>query len=88
MARNPWPGQLYPLQEVKGQAEIRRLCAANRTRSRICASGEHVFAQQKAHIGFYIRTIGIKRAETKVILAKLAYNMKRLVFHEQRAATV
>ena len=38
-------------------------------------------------MGLYIRTIGIKRAETKIMLANLAYNMQRLLFHERRAAT-
>ncbi|QNG49324.1 hypothetical protein [Sphingobium yanoikuyae] len=32
-------------------------------------------------------TIGIKRAEAKITLANLAYNMHRLIFHERRAAT-
>lgn len=47
---------------------------------------EHVFAHQKDKMGLFIRTIGIKRAEAKVALANLAYNMHRLVFHERRAA--
>jgi hypothetical protein len=34
-----------------------------------------------------IRTIGIKRAATKMKLANLTYNMKRLIFHERRKAT-
>ena len=64
-------------------------------KSKIRARVEHVpstllragFAQQKAHMGLFIRTIGIKRAETKIMLANLAYNMQRLIFHERRAAT-
>ena len=35
---------------------------------------------------FIARSPGIKRAETKVTLANLAYNMNRLIFHEQRVA--
>lgn len=38
-------------------------------------------------MGLFIRTIGIKRAEAKITLVNLAYNMKRLIFHERRAAT-
>lgn len=34
----------------------------------------------------FIRTIGLKRAEAKIVLANLAYNMHRLIFHERRAA--
>jgi hypothetical protein len=36
-------------------------------------------------MGLFIRTIGIKRAEAKITLVNLAYNMNRLIFHERRA---
>lgn len=58
----------------------------NATKSKVRARGEHVFAQQKAKMGLFIRTIGIKRAEAKITLANLAYNMNRLIFHERRDA--
>jgi len=34
----------------------------------------------------FIRTIGIVRAEAKITLANLAYNIDRMIFHERRAA--
>lgn len=34
----------------------------------------------------FIRTIGLRRAEVKIGLANLAYNIDRLIFHERRAA--
>jgi transposase, IS5 family len=37
-------------------------------------------------MGLFIRTIGLRRAEAKITLVNLAYNMKRLIFHERRAA--
>ena len=37
-------------------------------------------------MGLFVRTIGIKRAETKIMLANLAYNTQRLIFHERRLA--
>ena len=37
-------------------------------------------------MGLFIRTIGIKRAEAKITLTNLAYNMNRLIFHERQAA--
>ena len=37
--------------------------------------------------GLFIRTIGIARAEAKLILANIAYNFDRLIFHE-RAGTL
>jgi transposase, IS5 family len=59
---------------------------ANSVKSKVRVLVEHVFAQQKAHMGLFIRTIGLKRAEAKITLVNLAYNMKRLIFHERRAA--
>jgi IS5 family transposase len=59
---------------------------ANAKKSSIRAAVEHVFAHQKARFGLFIRTIGIARAEAKLTLANIAYNMNRLIFHERRAA--
>lgn len=64
-------------------ANVRR---GNATKSSVRARVEHVFAHQKAKMGLFIRTIGIKRAEAKITLANLAFNIHRLVFHETRAA--
>jgi IS5 family transposase len=57
----------------------------NATKSKVLARVEHVFAQQKAQMRLFISTICIKRAEAKITLANLAYNMNRLIFHERRA---
>ena len=54
------------------------------TKSRIRAHVEHVFAVEKEQMGLFVRTIGLKRAKVKIGLANLTYNMKRLVFWEQR----
>lgn len=59
---------------------------ANAKKSSIRARVEHVFAHQKNRFGLFIRTIGLKRAEAKLTLANLAYNMDRLIFHERQAA--
>jgi len=61
----------------------------NAAKSKVRARVEHVFTHQKAVMGLFIRTIGIKRAEAKITLANLAnlaYNMHRLIFHERRKA--
>jgi transposase, IS5 family len=58
---------------------------ANAAKSKVRARVEHVFARLKDQMGLFIRTIGIKRAEAKITLANLAYNMHRLIFHERRA---
>ncbi len=53
-------------------------------KSKVRARVEHVFAHQKAKMGLLIRTIGIARAEAKITLANLAFNMHWLIFHETR----
>ena len=63
-----------------------RTAKANAAKSKVRARVEHVFAHQKDKMGLFIRTIGIKRAEAKITLANLAYNMHRLIFHERREA--
>jgi hypothetical protein len=47
---------------------------------KVRAAVEHVFAQQKGPMGLFIRTIGLARATTKIGLANLVYNMKRMVW--------
>ena len=59
---------------------------ANARKSAIRARVEHVFAHQKNRFGLFIRTL--KRAEAKLTLANLAYNMDRLIFHDRRATAV
>ena len=57
-------------------AHIRR---GNATRSRERAPVEHVFAVQKQAMGLIVRTIGLARARTKIGMANLAFNIRRLV---------
>ena len=59
---------------------------SNARKSAVRARVEHVFAHQKNCFGLFIRTIGLKRAEAKMTLANIAYNMDRLFFLERRAA--
>ncbi len=51
----------------------------NATRSKNRAPVDHVFAVQKQAMARAIRTIGIARARTKIGLANIAYNIRRLV---------
>jgi hypothetical protein len=39
-------------------------------------------------MGLFIRTVGLARARTKIGLANLVYNVKRLVFLERQAGMV
>ncbi len=66
---------------------LQAMAKANAEKSAIRSAVEHVFAQQKNRYGFFIRTIGLARAEAKLTLTKLAYNFDRLIFHERRKAT-
>ena len=62
------------------------IARGNRTKSRIRAKVEHVFAEQKVRMGLFIRTIGIRRAEAMITLANMAYNMKRWCWLNGRGA--
>ena len=53
--------------------------AANRRRSKTRIRVEHVFAQQQG-MGRLIRTIGLARAEFKIGMMNMVYNMRRLAF--------
>lgn len=68
----------------KGKSMPVRTQRANGKKSKIRATVEHVFAVQKDKMGLFIRTIGIQRANVKIGLANIVYNMKRLVFWENR----
>ena len=59
---------------------------ANGRRSAIRAPIEHIFACQKHKMGLFIHTIGLARARTKIGLANLVYNMKRLTWLARSAA--
>jgi IS5 family transposase len=68
-----------------GKAMPRSTAQANARKSSIRAAVEHVFAHQKTRFGLFVRTIGLARAQAKLTLANIAYNMDRLIFHERRA---
>ena len=52
---------------------------ANALKSKVRSRVEHVFAAQKDRMDLFIRTVGIARATTKIGLANLVYNLKRLL---------
>ncbi|MCA8906675.1 MAG: IS5 family transposase [Rhodospirillaceae bacterium] len=69
-----------------GKPMPRRTARANARKSAVRSRIEHVFAEQKARMGLVIRTVGLARAKTKIGLVNLAYNMRRLVWLDTRAA--
>ena len=66
-----------------GKPMAQNVARANAAKSSIRTAVEHVFAYQKNRFGLFTRTIGIARAEAKLILANIAYNFDRLIFHER-----
>lgn len=68
----------------KGKPMPKNISRGNNTKSKIRSKVEHVFAVQKGPMNLFIRTIGIARATTKLSLANLVYNMKRLIFWERQ----
>jgi IS5 family transposase len=70
----------------RGRAMPPNIARANGKRSAIRAHIEHIFAYQKDKMGLFIRTIGLARAKTKIGLANLAYNMRRLIWLETTAS--
>ena len=63
-----------------------RTARANAKKSAVRAQIEHVFAEQKARMGLLVRTIGLARATTKIGLANLVHNMRRLLWLERQPA--
>jgi IS5 family transposase len=59
---------------------------ANAAKSMIRSRVEHVFAEQKARMDLFTRTVGLARATTKIGMANLVYNIKRLSFLRRTAA--
>lgn len=83
MARNGFTSRIHR-KKPKGRPMPEYTRRANARKSAVRSRVEHVFAQQKARMDLFIRTIGLARAETKIGLANLVYNIKRLIWLEKR----
>jgi transposase, IS5 family len=70
----------------RGRPMPPHIVRGNATRARVRVAVEHVFATQKCRLGLLIRTVGLARATTKLGLANLVTNMRRLVWLELRPA--
>jgi IS5 family transposase len=84
LARNGFVSRIHR-KKPRGKPMPDRMRRANAEKSRVRCCVEHVFAEQKSRMGLFVRTIGIARATTKIGLANLVYNLKRLIFLEKRA---
>lgn len=79
LADNGMRSQIHR-KKPKGKRMPERTAKANGRKSKVRSAVEHVFARQKGPMGLVIRTIGIARARTKIGLANLVYNMKRMLW--------
>lgn len=70
----------------KGKPMAFHIGKANHRKSQVRSKIEHIFAVQKDKMKLFIRTIGLKRAHIKIAFANIVYNMKRLIFWEERRA--
>ncbi|CEF41929.1 transposase [Acetobacter senegalensis] len=61
----------------------RHIQKSNAGKSVIRSRVEHVFADQKAQTGLFIRTVGITRATMRIGLANIVYNMRRFLLLER-----
>jgi hypothetical protein len=84
MAKNGFVSQVHRKKPM-GKPMPERTSRANGRKSKVRALVEHVFAAQKGPMALLIRTVGIARARTKIGMANLVYNMKRLVWLEARS---
>ena len=63
----------------KGKPMPERTRKANALKSIVRSRVEHVFAVQKDRMDLFIRTIGLARATTKIGMANIVYNIKRML---------
>ena len=70
----------------RGRPMAERTARANARKSLVRAHIEHVFAEQKARMGLFVRTIGLARATTRIGLANLVINMRRLTWLDRQPA--
>ena len=84
LARQGKRSQIH-FRKPRGKPMPATLAKANAARSAVRSAVEHVFAHQKGLMALSVRTIGIARAEAKIGMANLAYNMRRFLWLEGRA---
>ena len=70
----------------QGRPMPKRTARANAKKSAVRARVEHVFAEQKDRMDVFVRTIGLARAELKIGMANLVYNIRRTLWLDRRAA--
>ena len=86
MAQNGFVSKVHR-KKPKGKLMPEKTRKANALKSMVRSKIEHVFAHQKGPMAAVVRTIGKARAETKIGMINLAYNMRRFLWLERRTAS-
>lgn len=86
LEKNGYFSQIHH-RKPRGRSMPENIKRGNHTKSKHRAPVEHVFAVQKQAMDMFIRTVGINRARTKIGMANIVYNMKRLVQLGSRTVT-
>lgn len=85
LAANGFSSRIHR-RKPQGMPMPKRTARANAGKSTVRARVEHVFAEQKSRMALFVRTIGSARAEMKIGMANLLYNIKRMLWLDSRAA--
>lgn len=85
LANNGFTSKIHR-KKPQGRPMPKRTSRANARKSSVRAHVEHVFAQQKDRMGLFVRTIGLARAELKIGMANLVYNIRRTLWLDRRVA--
>jgi hypothetical protein len=85
MAANGFTSKIHR-KKPQGRPMAKRTARANARKSAVRAHVEHVFAEQKDRMDLFLRTIGLARAELKIGMANLVYNIRRTLWLDRRAA--
>jgi IS5 family transposase len=70
----------------RGKPMPPHIARGSASQARVRVAIEHVFAAQKCRLGLVIRSVGLARATTRLGLANLVINMRRLVWFVTQAA--
>jgi IS5 family transposase len=85
LAKNGFTSKIHR-KKPQGRPMPKRMARANAKKSAVRARVEHVFAEQNDRMDLFVRTIGLARAELKVGMANLVYNIRRTLWLDRRAA--
>jgi IS5 family transposase len=84
LAANGLTSQIHR-KKPQGKPMPQRTSRANARKSAVRARVEHVFAEQKARMSLFIRTVGLARAELKIGMANLVCNIRRTAWLDRRS---